>query len=252
MPRKTLPLLLAIALCAFATGLHASRGVRIVVVAEAILAGTPASAALAGFDTTDACTDPAYVLAPWHLTGPYQWYYNPAGAPPEVADTALPTIQTATQTVLAGHNRCGLPAALGTSQRYLGTTTRTAGISPSGACTGDDGYSVTSWGRLPPSYLAYTCVYYNASTGAVLSSDLMIDNSVHHWFTTPPAACLGAYDLQSVATHERGHTAGLAHVDQSRHATETMSAATRPCDTTERLLALGDLTGLKKLYSPSG
>lgn len=252
MPRKTLPLLLAIVLCTLATGLLAPRGVRVVVVAGAIVAGDPASRALPALDATNACTDTAYVLAPWHLTGPYQWYYNPAGAPAEVAGTALPAVQTATQTVLAGLNRCGIPAALSTSQRYLGITTRAPGISPSGACTGDDGYSVTGWGPLPPSYLAYTCVYYNASTGAVLSSDLLLDNSMHRWFTTPAADCADTYDLQSVATHERGHTAGLAHVDQSRHAMETMSPATRPCDTSERLLAMGDLTGLKKLYSPAG
>jgi hypothetical protein len=61
--------------------------------------------------------------------------------------------------------------------------------------------------------------------------------------------CSNAYDLETVVAHERGHTAGLAHVDQAMHAVETMSPSTTPCGTSERTLALGDLTGLKTRYA---
>lgn len=220
----------------------------VAVVGEAILA--PTGAALpAATATTTACTDTAYALAPWRLASTYKWYYNPAGAPASVAATALPAMQTASQTVASGRNRCGTTATLTTTQQYLGATTRVAQIDANGACTGNDNYSVTSWGTLPPSYLGYTCVYYRPSTGAIIASDMLLDRKVHNWFTTLPANCSNAYDLESVVAHERGHTAGLAHVDQATHAVETMSPSTYPCAITERTLALGDLTGLKKLYS---
>ena len=82
-----------------------------------------------------------------------------------------------------------------------------------------------------------------------VAADVLIDNKAHNWFTTKPLACAGLYDLGSVMTHERGHTAGLTHVDQTTHASQTLSPKTMPCDTSKRLLAAGDLAGLRKLHS---
>lgn len=215
------------------------------VVGEAILASTaPIGPSVTG---ATACTDNAYALAQWHLTSTYKWNYNPAGAPASVASAAVATLQGASGTVASGQNRCRSTANLSTTQQYLGSTTKVAQISSTAQCTGNDGVSTTSWGSLPSGYLAYTCVYYRSS-GAIVSSDMLIDNKAHQWFTTLPQGCANSYDLGSVATHERGHTAGLAHVDQAAHATETMSPNMMPCATEKRLLGLGDLLGLQKMY----
>jgi hypothetical protein len=219
----------------------------IAVVAEAVLA-SPAAAAVP-VTAGAACADTAFALSSWRATSTFKWYYNPAAAPASVAPTALAAVRTGTTNAFTGQNRCGTAPALSTTEQYLGTSTKTAGVSAKGACTGNDGVSVTSWGALPTTTLAYTCTYYRPSTGAVLASDMLIDNALHQWFTTKPASCTNKFDLMSVIVHERGHTLGLDHVAQAQHATATMSPTTGPCDVAKRLLAAGDLAGMKSLYA---
>jgi hypothetical protein len=217
------------------------------VVGEAIIAGDSRYAQSA-VGATPGCADLAYALKPWHLGANYLWYYNPANAPAAIASTALPAITASSKTVANGYNRCGSVPNLPTKQQYAGTTGRVAQVGANAYCNGNDGRSVISWGTLPSSYLAYTCVYYRLPSHEVLSADVLIDNKAHQWFTTRPVNCVNAYDLGSVMTHERGHTAGLEHVDQSTHAAQTMSPKTMPCDTVKRLLGAGDLAGLRSIY----
>lgn len=217
----------------------------ITVVGEAILA-TPGVAVSSAITSSD-CTTTVFALERWRLTGTYSWYYNPAGAPAAVSSTALTTIYRATANLVTGQNRCGIKVALPIAHSYKGSTRYAAQVSAAATCTGNDGVSVTSWGVLPASTLAYTCVYYKTSTGAVVSSDLMI-NSARKWFTgTIPAGCTDSFDLESVVVHERGHTAGLSHVDQATHPRQTMSPRTFACATYKRLLGSGDLKGLRTL-----
>jgi hypothetical protein len=221
----------------------------ITVVGEALLA-TPLTAATANTvaNTSTDCTDTAYALEKWRLAGTYTWSYNPAGAPAAVASSAATTIYRATANVVTGQSRCGVSrSALVTSQTYKGSSTGVAQISSTASCTGNDGVSVTSWGVLPTNTLGYTCVYYKTSTGAVLSSDMML-NSTKKWFVgAVPAGCTDSFDLESVVAHERGHTAGLSHVDQTAHPRQTMSPRTLACTTYKRLLGGGDLKGLQAL-----
>jgi hypothetical protein len=221
------------------------------VVAEAIIAGAESSPVQTVVGVDPACTDFSYAVKPWHLGTNFLWYYNPANAPASVASTALGAITNSSQVVAAGQNRCVSDPNLPTKQQYGGTTGRVAQVSPYSVCNGDDGRSVVSWGTLPSSYLAYTCVYYRVSTGLVHSADVLIDNQAHQWFTTKPANCAGVFDVGSVMTHERGHTAGLEHVTQDTHAAQTMSPRTMPCDISKRFLAAGDLAGLRKIYHVS-
>jgi matrixin len=245
----------AIGIAAVATSVSAAvpssvaapSGPDVAVVGEAILAG-PATVAKAAAAPVPGCDDTSYALAKWKLASRFDWYYNAKGAPASVAATALTAINNGSQTVASGRNRCGATPKLTTTQLYRGTTTRVAQVSATGTCTGNDNQSVVSWGTLPSTYLAYTCVYYRPSTGAVLASDMLIDNRYHNWYTTQPAKCSNTFDLESVAVHERGHTAGLSHVDQTRSALQLMSPKSPACSTTKRLLAAGDLTGLDKLY----
>jgi hypothetical protein len=222
----------------------------VTVIGEAILATPTTTTALAAVaNTTTDCTSTAYTLEKWRLSGTHTWTYNPAGAPTSVAATAAATIQKATQNLLTGQNRCGLRVTLPYTHTYTGATTKTAQVSPTGTCTGNDGISTTSWGTLPTNTLGYTCVYYKTSTGTVIASDMMLNNT-RKWFTgTTPTNCTDTFDLESVITHERGHTAGLAHVDQTTQTRQTMSPRTLACTTYKRLIGSGDLTGLRATTS---
>ncbi|WP_018686621.1 hypothetical protein [Actinokineospora enzanensis] len=194
-----------------------------------------------------ACTDTTYALKTWKVSGTLTWYYNGTGVPANIANTALQAITDSSNTVAKGTNRCGLPATFTTIYKYAGTSTVKPQVASNASCTGNDGKSVIGWGTLPTKVLAYTCTYYNAR-GVVVSSDTLIDNKQYTWFTSLPANCAGQqYDLQSTITHERLHTAGLAHVDQVKNAAQTMVPASTPCTVSRRLLGAGDYAGLKAL-----
>ena len=219
---------------------------------DAILAATTPTSATPAHGLTaaaiPACTGTAgYALNPWRLTSTYKWYYNPTGAPASIAATALTSMQTATKSAFTGKNQCGTTTALTNTDLYSGTTTKAAQVSATGTCTGSDGTSVTSWGNLPANTLAYTCTYYKKSTGAVVESDMLIDNKVHTWFTTMPKGCTNAFDLESVVVHERLHTAGLAHVDATTYPGQVMNPKSLACNTTKRTLGSGDLAGMTAL-----
>ncbi|WP_026425632.1 hypothetical protein [Actinokineospora inagensis] len=216
--------------------------------AEAITFNGDASAATTSTAAADtACTDTTYATKSWKVSGTLTWLYNGTGVPANISGTALDTIKTASNTVATGANRCGMPANFTTVYAYGGTTTLKPQVDANGACTGNDGKSVTGWGTLPAKTLAYTCTYYNAK-GVVVASDTLIDNTAYTWFTSKPANCTGAqYDLQTTLTHERLHTAGLAHVDQTKDAAQVMTPASSPCDISRRLLGAGDYAGLKSI-----
>ncbi len=191
--------------------------------------------------STSACTDPKFALGLRHVSGRWDWSYNPAGTPASVSTTALAAIRTGTTSAFTGHNDCGIAVSLPISERFKETTTLKAQISDAGVCTGNDHVNVTSWGVLPPGVLATTCTYGNVVTG----SDTKLSIGAFNWFTGAlPANCVGRWDLESVIVHERGHTIGLEHVDQATHSLLTMSKRTLQCTTYKRTLGLGDVRGL--------
>jgi Matrixin len=228
-------------------------GEDLTVVGEAILAAPAAAVASAptlAVTTNTDCTDTAFALEKWHLTGTYTWSYNPANAPVVVRSSSAVTIYRATSNLIYGYGRCS-HVVLPLSHSYKGSAVRVAQVSSIATCTGNDGVSVTSWGVLPSYTLAYTCAYYKTSTGVLVSSDMLL-NSAKKWFTdTVPAGCVDSFDLESVVAHERGHTVGLAHVDQTLHPRQTMSPRTLACTTYKRRLGSGDLLGLKTLTGTS-
>jgi hypothetical protein len=152
--RRTILLSLSLAAAALAAATAVSAGQpddSIAVVGEAIAAlSALADAIPTTTSTTAACTDDSCALGGMGLNTTYKSYYNPSGAPASVASTALTSLQSAFQVVANGQNRCNNPSNLTTSQLYGGSTTKVAQISTNGTCTGNDGYSVTSWGSPRP------------------------------------------------------------------------------------------------------
>ncbi len=90
--------------------------------------------------------------------------------------------------------------------------------------------------------LAVTRVFWEEDTGAMTDADILY-NPAYKWSTT---GAPGAYDLQSVATHEIGHQLGLTH---SSHKAATMYYATGKGNTAVRSLHSDDIAGLCQMYS---
>ncbi len=218
---------------------------------SAISAGNSLLAAAAQPSSTNPCVDTGYAISSFKLGGIFNWYYNGAGAPGPVATTAAGAISNATMDMSRGTNRCGYPANIKATSRYVGPSHWAPQVGVSGACAGNpDSISVAGWKALSGGYLAYTCTYFSGST--VTTSDVAISTRFA-WYTTAatPRTCRGSYDLRSVMLHERGHTYGIGHVDQSAHSPEVMTPSLSPCTITKRALARGDYTALVQKYGQS-
>jgi hypothetical protein len=211
--------------------------------AEAVTPGTATQPRLPG--TPGSCADGAYTLSGYKVSGTMAFRYNSVGAPAGVARYAAVAVGNSLRAVSTGANRCKLPATVKASGVYVGGTGRAPQLNTAGACTGNDGQNVVGWGVLPTGYLAITCIYFVG--GRVINADVMISRR-YSWFLSRPVGCRNSFDLQSVLTHEQGHTFGLSHVDAAKHGSETMGTLIGPCDITKRALGRGDYGALVRLY----
>ena len=112
---------------------------------------------------------------------------------------------------------------------------------------GYDGTNEIFWGDLGISgTIAVTTVWYNRFTKQILEFDMEF-NTYYTW-TASPNGISGTMDLQNIATHELGHSVGLADLYQPSATKETMYGYSSYGDITKRDLYLGDQAGIKKLY----
>jgi len=93
--------------------------------------------------------------------------------------------------------------------------------------------------------LALTTVTFDSVTGEILDADMEINTAQHTVVTTTPVPS-GAYDLESILTHEAGHFLGLAHTPVK---TAVMYALYQPGSTT---LTSDDVSGICSIYLPDG
>jgi hypothetical protein len=135
-------------------------------------------------------------------------------------------------------NSCGLNDITNLASYYLGSTASTIH-------TSRDGESVTDRGDMAaigcPGALACT-MNFTDGTGATTESDQRFNEDT----TFSNVGASGAYDFQSVATHETGHTIGLGHANSSDAL--TMFYAIGAGETQARSLAKGDVMGLRARY----
>ncbi|MEX0992304.1 MAG: matrixin family metalloprotease [Actinomycetota bacterium] len=225
-------------------------------VGDDAMAGTVATAA-AGTGGTPcnscpkSCNDKALSLAGYRLppADSFDWYFNmdttPGNLTPSGAEGAF---VSATNNIANQKNSCGMPDRVDVTTNYLGDTATEANITQSLNCQSNDGTSVVDFGPLENPAAAINCSWAMVSSGVddLVEADIRIDDN-GNWITVM-SGCNNKYDLQGIATHERGHTFGLAHVTSS-HGNLTMSTYGLPeCSKAYRTLGRGDAKGLRQLY----
>ena len=107
------------------------------------------------------------------------------------------------------------------------------------------------FGPLPSTLTAYTC-WWLVGASELHESDVRFneDQNEAKFFATDskPTNCNGLYDLEGVATHERGHTFGLGDLNHNNHPNLTMRDIMLICSLEQRSLGKGDIKGLNDLY----
>ena len=193
------------------------------------------------------CSDGAYTDLNLRVEFDLRWYYNRNTTPEELSNkSALSAIRRGTANITDMQSKCRRGDRVPHTMSYEGSTDEHA-------CPGtNDSMSVVSFGTLPQGTLAQTCTFYvlDDPYNRVKWSDILINKASYNWTTNPGArSCKSRYDLESVVTHERGHTFGLGHVSEDSHGNLTMSERINgPCQSSERSLGLGDWSGLAHKY----
>jgi hypothetical protein len=208
-----------------------------------------------------ACADDhAYQNLGYSEDNTHHWRFNRGTTPNEVTATeAEGAFRSGTSNITQEYNDCGRPDLTGPypSAHFDGDTTRRANIvSGTNTCDQYDGYNVVDFGNLgPPTVgdyvLGLACT--RATFFQVSESDIRLNKADQiKWTTTPSSpSCdpVNQFDIESIMTHERGHTYGLGHVSETSHGRQTMSTLIDgTCQKSERTLGVGDLDGIEWIY----
>lgn len=167
------------------------------------------------------CASTAYKLAGWQWTGPYSAY---ATAYASVFNSAANTWDSATGASISGGISSG---SRGTAGTY-------------------DGVNQIDFVRLSNTgTIAVTTTWYYRGSGEAVESDGQY-NTYFSWSTSGDA---NSMDVQSIATHEIGHTFGLDHpTTTSANQCLTMYAYYNNGLTYARTLGAGDILGIRAIY----
>ena len=160
---------------------------------------------------------------------PVVFYLNPVNA-----DVSAAAAEAAVQSALATWST-------GSAFRYQ------YGGRVNDTITSNDGRNVVIF-RNASSSGAIASTYSWWSGGSRVDSDIILYDGGWRFFTGASGCVDGVY-VEDVATHELGHSLGLAH---SAVLDATMYSTYTRCSTSMRTLASDDLTGLQLLYPGTG
>lgn len=194
--------------------------------------GEIVQAAVAG----DACTNGQYKFSDGSWPGrSYSYSINRSRF--NYNDTTVDSIVDGHTNWDTTYNSCGFSDITNLTSHYLGSTSDTVHSNP-------DGESITDKGDLSsfcPGALACTWQFDDVNGRAIET-----DQRFNQDFTFSNVGAAGAYDYESVATHESGHSIGLDHATSSDALTMYPQI---PAGTTYvRSLARGDVLGLRARY----
>ena len=214
-------------------------------------AGTSSSIAPAA--RSGECSDDAYNDESWRVTTGFGYSFNRSTTPRDLKPAATrDAIKAGGTNITNARNNCRLADGVPAELTYLGDTNSTADIGGKTCTDNSDGNDVVSFGDLSGGILAVACTRFTLNPSGydeVTESDIKLNKTDFKWTTNPrPRSCKNEYDVQSVMTHERGHTFGLGHVSESSHGKLTMSPLIKACQKSERTLGKGDVIGLNRKY----
>lgn len=199
-------------------------------------------------DTDPACNETAWspLGYSWHTT--LKWYFNESTATSRAGlngAAALAALRSGNNNLTTGQNNCGLPTGSFSSKgAYQSTTNKFANINSAGDCLAEDGQNTDSFGPFDdPNDLAQTCTGFDENNGVADESDTYFGSNVGLVTSCPSSG--NKYDLETVATHEWGHSYGLDHVSAVN---EVMYTPSVKCPNVRHHLGLGDWNGMDALY----
>jgi hypothetical protein len=135
-------------------------------------------------------------------------------------------------------NDCGYGDQNNITGAYGSTSGMTAHSEPDGTSVVDKGNPA----NIGCNSVDIACTWTMPNGTSIVETDQRFSTS--YAFTNTGAA--GAYDYESVGTHETGHSIGLNHVTSSQYLTMYTYA---PLNSTEpRTLGRGDILGMRKVY----
>lgn len=116
-----------------------------------------------------------------------------------------------------------------------------------------DGKNIVSWGRLGRGIIAVTTVWYYPSTGEIVEFG-MVFSTAYRWGIDRDGeggnyVLTGAFDVRNIATHEAGHTLMLDDLYEDAESALTMYGYGDFGETYAISLGVGDISGVKAIYS---
>lgn len=197
------------------------------------------------------CVDDSQTSLGYHEDDNHNWFVSHANRPSNLTDTqARVAFVNGSNNIEYARNDCYPVRDFGNAnlsnidQTWAGTTSLAPNINSTPSCTSRDDVNVVGWGSMSQ-YLALHCAWYSALFNELYEADVKF-NTNYSWTVDPDnLACIGRYDVESVMTHERGHTFGVGHVSELTHSRMTMSTnIDGSCQAQESWIGLGDFLGL--------
>lgn len=184
------------------------------------------------------------------------WYYNESTVSRAGLNLSatITDIRDGNYNMTTGQNNCGFQTGVfPVHGGFEGNTSLFANINSSGNCTSKfpDGQNTVSWGPFDSSASgtqAVTCTTWNSSSLAMIEADIYLGSNVGMVDSLPSncsSAGLADLDLQTIVTHEWGHSYGLAH--ETSGPDEVMYPNKSYCQL-RRHLGEGDYDGMASIY----